>query len=119
MEHAISALVGLTFVAASVIGSYKLAKSFFGSKHSQTDTSGDFGTARGSFFAFLLPSMLCMGILFQVARILTIHFLGAYIIAVLVLGLSAAIYGAFSNKPAAKKEDEQTDGKPDEKKSDK
>ncbi len=114
LEHAISAFIGIAFVAVSVISSYKVARSFFGSEHARTNTSGDFGSPRGSAFAFLLPAMLCMAVLILISQVLTIHYLGAYVILVLVLGLSSAIYGAFSNRKVDK-DNKQPDPKTDDK----
>ncbi len=113
LEHGISAFIGIALVVTSVVASYKVAKSFFGSEHARTDKSGDFGSAKGSVFAFLLPAMVCMAVMILATKVVTIHFLGVYVLLILALGLGSAIYGAFSNIPR-KTEDGKSDAKPED-----
>ena len=73
----ISILCGLSFVAVSVLISYKLSAFFWKTDYSKTDTSGDYGTPRGGILATLGGTLISMYL---------VAFLGKYVIDASIIG---------------------------------
>ena len=61
-------LISLAFIALSVLISYKISASFWKTDYSKTDTSGDFGSPRGGFFATLGGTIISLFLLVYIRK---------------------------------------------------
>ena len=102
-----SIAIGLLFALASIAGSYKLANAFYSSNHARTDKSGDFGSARGSAFAVMLPALVCTALLTLIANSLNLKDVGPYVLVTLFGGVVAGFVGAFRAVLAPRKDQDK------------
>lgn len=99
-------LVGLLAAAISGVSGYWISYRFNSSDYAGSNTSGDFGTPRGGFFALLSGSMIGM-IFFSLVSHLSIlpaDSIGVGMITSMIVGAVAGVVGLFRGTSSRRKQ---------------